>query len=860
MNFSQLIGLTSQNLYEKIIKSPTGFSVEDDSIQYLGRQIQLQDGLTVLSEDSFDTTGGKNLLDRIVNLHPDFAALLPDAKAEAIKRCARQLIKEFLFIDAIKNSPTKEVQFAVINEGMNENISSTISDICQTDTLSTAEKLRFFSIAEEKAKRPMAPRYWSRSGIPLSVRLKKTKELFQNVPNTPPFDKAAKPVHNMYITIASEPFEDIIKEIRDVFESEDNELSRQLLKEVDNLEKKFTPKVGARGLLDPWHIEMKFTEFLNKLLYLYAACAGFLKDNIDELISYITSILHNDSPELTHYVKELCYLSKQPGAVGYARYIDAVADVLKKPEKVVSNYEVIKQLSDTRGFCLLQSNKTLAPYLTALKADIENMIPEYSDILLPEVAKLERDFAKKSLSEDEPDIRATVHRLLMVISACKSSEQKINISLLAPFVPAIMKHGNKQNIPYLISGLARLVQSTPKIQQILGGPGNLGGDHLRLAPLQLLALAPNKMSEDGLEKLCKSLQASGASRRKIKDGKVFHQWLATLEEASASEFTNKAMLMPILEKLAQNLTFEKLGLLHMIFKMGENFDEFLDSMGFDCQKEGLPLLIAEKGADALGKSNGVSKWLIKQRHFHLLPLYMVSMTRLCNKLGDRELIDLIHEFVESSSNNTFIENRQSPLNNRHLQAIYQKYPEFEAGWGAIFSDFNKETRNKHLSQGETLELTEDPWDLFISGLEAQTCQSPEGLLINRALMSLVMDGRNAMIVRKNQKGNILGRSVIRMVFDQKDCPALFLETGYPGHRALLFIDAAREIADQMKLPLYHHLDTKKGEADTAGEKVKLLEGRAPFDYFDSLGDIKKRQEVTFSKVKRDVRHPSQDRH
>lgn len=137
------------------------------------------------------------------------------------------------------------------------------------------------------------------------------------------------------------------------------------------------------------------------------------------------------------------------------------------------------------------------------------MIPEYSGILLPEVAKLERDFAKKSLSEDEPDIRATVHRLLMVVSACKSSEQKINTSLLAPFVPAIIKHGNKQNIPCLISGLARLVQSTPKIQQILGGPWSSGGDHLRLAPLQLLALTPNKISKDGLENLCKPRVLAG---------------------------------------------------------------------------------------------------------------------------------------------------------------------------------------------------------------------------------------------------------------------------------------------------------------------------------------------------------------
>ena len=37
MNFSQLIGLTSQNLYEKTIRSPTAFSVKDGSNTLAGR-------------------------------------------------------------------------------------------------------------------------------------------------------------------------------------------------------------------------------------------------------------------------------------------------------------------------------------------------------------------------------------------------------------------------------------------------------------------------------------------------------------------------------------------------------------------------------------------------------------------------------------------------------------------------------------------------------------------------------------------------------------------------------------------------------------------------------------------------------
>ena len=573
------------------------------------------------------------------------------------------------------------------------------------------------------------------------------------------------------------------------------------------------------------------------------------------------------------------------------------------------------------------------------------MTPEYSQVLLPEVDILEREFADMSLPEAKPAIKAKVHRLLLVIAACKSSRQIMDTSMLACFIRAIMKHRNKKNIPYLIRGLARLVQSTPKIQQILGAPGIMGGDHLRLAPLQLLAFVPDTISEDDVELLCNSLQASATSRRRMKDGKVFHLWLATLEQAFASEDTNKAIVRTILKKLTKNLTYEKLGLLYMEFRLGTRFNEFLESIGlswqkdglpllitekgvlekmglnwqkeglpvliaekgvlermgltcqtdglplliadkgvlesmglscqqdgfllliaekgvlenidFSWQKDGLPLLIAEKGVDALvGASKEVSQWLLKQRHFHLLPYYMASMSEYSRPFAGMEIIDLIQEFIKTSTDNTFIKNRQSSLNNPHLHVVYQKYPQFQAGWRANFSNFSKETRSKLLSPGETLELTEDPWDLFISGLEVNTCQSPDGDTgLNSGLMSYVMDGRNAMIVKKNKKGNILSRSLIRMVLDQNDRPALFLEKGYPGESDLLFIDAAREISREMKLPLYHRANSEKGE------KVKLLEGRAPIDYFDSLMELKlkKRNKVTFTHVQRDITLPTAPR-
>ncbi|WP_257294102.1 hypothetical protein [Endozoicomonas sp. YOMI1] len=854
MDFYQVNGLTLQELHALIMESSIGFSAEDDSIQYLGRQIQLHDGVTELSEQTCNNAGSKQLFERLVNLQPDIKTQLPDSKAEAIQKAASEVVETFRY-EAIEKSPNKEVLCAVFLECIVNVWTSSIKAVeklFETNAFSDSEKLRIMLAAEERRGCPILEGCWEIPGIPLSTRLEEAKNLLQRLPDTPSLAGKDNVINERLTALTPDKtVKDGLLEIRQILESENNELSRQLLIEVDNIGTKFIPGIDENGRLSG-DDDKDFRLYTRRLLYLYAACSGFSQQaDIDELTSYIRTVLYTvDSDSIWHIVKELAYLSKQPGSIDYCRYVDTVANILTAPEtNVVLDFEEFKQLSDINGFALLESQKTLDPYLKALRANIDNMAPEYSQALLPAVKHLESKFAAISLPEQKPDIKAEVHRLLIIIAVCKSAKQKMNTSVLDHFVMAIMRHGNKKSIPYLIKGLIHLVQSSPKIQQILGEPGASCRDHLRLAPLQLLGFVPDIISEDDFEKLCKSLQASGTCKRLMKDGKVFYQWLATLEQAWDSMVTNKAVLMQILDKLIQSLTYEKLGLLQITFITGDRFNETLGSMGLTCQQEGLPLLIAEKGAAALeGESNKVWQWLMKQRYSHLLPSYMLSITEYCKGIESAEMTGLIHEFIESSVNKTFIETRQSPLNNPHLQAVYRKYPEFTAGWGANFSDFSEETRNKLLSRGETLELTEDPWDLFISGLEVKTCQSPEGMpCLNRGLMSYVMDGRNAMIVRKNQKGNILSRSVIRMVLDQDDCPVLFLEMGYPDKSDLLFIDAAREIADEMELPLYHRVDS------TRGEKVKLLEGRAPFDYFDEFLESVDRKEFTFTNVQRDVR-------
>ena len=137
-------------------------------------------------------------------------------------------------------------------------------------------------------------------------------------------------------------------------------------------------------------------------------------------------------------------------------------------------------------------------------------------------------------------------------------------------------------------------------------------------------------------------------------------------------------------------------------------------------------------------------------------------------------------------------------------------------------------------------LTEDPWDLFVSGLEIKSCLSPDkGVWHTKALMGYVMDGRNAMIVIKNKKGNILSRAVIRMMLDKSFKPALFIEWPYPFNldNASLFMDAALEIAQHMRLPLY-----QDGSLQDQEETLTMLAGRAPFDNFNSIIGVRARED------------------
>ncbi|WP_163371462.1 hypothetical protein [Endozoicomonas acroporae] len=476
MDFHKIDGLTLQELYDTVMQSPIGFSAEDDSIQYLGRQIRLHNGITELTGQTCNNADGKELFKRLVNLQPDIKRQLPDSKAEAIQHVAKEMVEKFRY-EAIEKSPNKEVLFAVFVESIIFTFMSSIKTakkLYATNAFSDAEKLRIMLAAEKKYRHPILANCWEMPGIPLAPRLEEAKSQLQRLSDTPSMAGQYHVINERLTTLPTgTTVRDGLLEIRQTLESENNELSRQLLSEVDHIEAKFIPKIDESGRLSDVD-DKDFKTHTRRLLYLYAACSGFSqKADIEELASYIRSALHTaDSNSIWHIVKELAYLSKQPGSIDYCRYVDAVANILTAPEtNIVSDFEELKQLSDINGFALLASQKTLDPYLQALRATIDNMTPEYSQALLPAVKYLESKFAAISLPEQKPNIKAEVHRLLIIIAVCKSAKQIMDTSVLDHFVIAIMRHGNKKSIPYLIKGLTHLLQSAPKIQQALGKPG-----------------------------------------------------------------------------------------------------------------------------------------------------------------------------------------------------------------------------------------------------------------------------------------------------------------------------------------------------------------------------------------------------
>ena len=128
--------------------------------------------------------------------------------------------------------------------------------------------------------------------------------------------------------------------------------------------------------------------------------------------------------------------------------------------------------------------------------------------------------------------------------------------------------------------------------------------------------------------------------------------------------------------------------------------------------------------------------------------------------------------------------------------------------------------------------TDDPCDLLQLGEEVPgSCQRLLGDPKNNVgLLGYLLDGKIRAIVVKGKDGKILGRSLIRLLWDRQKHQVVLQQDRYYGNEKYqqLVNEGCKGCAAQLNIPLVV-------EQATAPYFLESLGGRCPFEYVDSLG-------------------------
>lgn len=146
----------------------------------------------------------------------------------------------------------------------------------------------------------------------------------------------------------------------------------------------------------------------------------------------------------------------------------------------------------------------------------------------------------------------------------------------------------------------------------------------------------------------------------------------------------------------------------------------------------------------------------------------------------------------------------------------------------------------------TIEDTDNPQDLILCGTEViGSCQRVNGNIeLTKCLPAYLIDGKNRILVIKDNTGKIRCRAILRILWDNKKSKqVLYMEKIYPQvvqeEFALALNKFAVSRARALNLPLLTHYFEPYNRYDGS---IRSLGGPAPFEYVDAL---KKTTESTF---------------
>ena len=878
--FLTIDGFTPRQVHEAIERSALGFSIEGNSVLYLGRELLLRDGKAVLAKQNLGQHEAGNMFDRLVALCPDLRKYLPDSTWQAINDAVTVLVKAH-GSEAVKFATTPFLRQAAALEYIGSEFYR-INDIEALAQFSSREKYQLILAAQERCDIAcnFANCRWL-SGV-------STGDKFQLVIDSlkqPEPDNSDIPGHILFysnhlktaIEVVVPPISEdriatlnIVRQLADLVE---RNLAIAFCRAADRIEEQFLDGIH-RGSANARGYPERFLPSINNLLYLIAACTYVRKEHdISELQPYLQTILDNGCCSYYQWFARdiLWHLNSTGTKAEYTRFFDGVASIVDhaslarlQQETVRKSIDQLQPLTQTLFVRLHVAGYKFPLFMTAFKEFIAPLRPSYRRVFTEIMSAMQRELTcglqGNNTGLGRVPCSERLSRLFFLVQLCRGFAEP-GIDLQAYFKAIITCH-ERSNLYNLVNALTCLLRCNHKTQNIFSSAGIVGGALPLLARLALAPLRHDQLLSDAeLKAVCDNLSNRLASREQLKNVLVFNQWLVTTNKIRLHRFTRDVSVGQVLLELTRNMTniLVRLGFIDAALQIAatrgvskEGVD-ILKLLGLEqCLAGGSLVQVLEQVADGFTRHpSPVCQWLWQQRYPHLLPLYVNTISSTPH--GDEnsaELIRLIDLFITSSISGQFIVTRHDTQNNPHLARIYLQRPDLASGWLANFGHFSTDITSQ-LKNGHTLSLTEDPWDLFISGFEVKSCLSPVSTSrsgVNRSLMGYVMDGRNAMLVEKNSKGNIVRRAVIRLALAGRPLkPAVMLEKIYgplSNDDAFLFAEAAQELALKLRLPLYRVARF----SDYSFESLTMLSGRAPVDYFDSAGGVKTRQEVTIAAV------------
>ena len=873
---------TPAQLNEAIGQSSLGFSIEGSCIRYLGRALLLRDGRVFQQEDDSGQRQAGDLLDRLISLRPDLRTYLPDSSLQAINSAAAALVKAH-GSQAVRFAPTQTLKHAVALEYIGNEFDR-INAIKEVADFSTSDKYQLIRDAQHNCQHAydFSTCRWLSDLTPVDRFQLIIDSLELPEPETDSFPGHIMCQSNGLSTAVdvvtesiSENSRDTLKIARDLIDVVDIQpLASSFYGAVDQIEQQFL--AGTQQSDINWSVNLLISASrINNLLYLLAAIS-YVPDgrDISELMPYLQTILDNGHHSYYQWFARdiVWHLNNSGSAAEYTRFFQGVVSVIDHTTSSPLGCEAVREIIDN----LLPLTQTLYVRLNVAGHKFPLFMQAFADFVAPlrpvyrraltELMSAMKKELTSGLNGDDGEsghllCSERLSRFLLLARLCAPFAEPG--TELQPYLRAIIASRERSNLHRLINALTGLLHCNHETQAIFSPSGITGGDLPILARLALAPLRQHQLlSDDELKGICDNLNGR-SSREQLKNVVVFNQWLVTTEKLGLYTLSSGFSVGQVFLGLTQDMTniLTRLGYIFAVVQIAstrvthEEGSKILRLLGLDQRLTGEALgEVLEQVVDGFAQHpSPVCQWLWQQRYPHLLPLYVNNILSLEEKFSKEiiaELMGLIELFITSSISGQFVAARHDTRNNPHLAEVYRQRPDLASGWSASFGHFSDGITGQS-KRGFTLSLTEDPWDLFVSGFEVKSCMSPgstSGSGVNRCLMSYVMDGRNAMLVQKNARGNIVRRQLIRLVLvGQPSQPALMLEKVYGTKKkeeALLFCEAAQELAVKLDLPLYRGVRFN----DISHEKLTLLSGRSPFDYFDSAGGVKTRMASTITAV------------